>query len=119
MTAGSHENGSAERRSSAWRLLLDWYAREGRASLPWRQTRDPYAILVSEVMLQQTQVERVIPKYLDFLERFPTLAALAEASTGDVIRAWAGLGYNTRAVRLQQVARQTVSDFGGALPASV
>ncbi len=119
MTAASHENGATESRSAAWRLLLDWYGREGRASLPWRQTRDPYAILVSEVMLQQTQVERVIPKYYAFLERFPTLAELAEASTADVIRAWAGLGYNTRAVRLQQVARQAMSDFGGALPASV
>ncbi len=108
-----------DRRAIAWRLLLDWYAREGRSSLPWRQTRDPYAILVSEVMLQQTQVERVIPKYHAFLERFPTLAALAEAPTADVIRAWAGLGYNMRAVRLQRVARQAVSGYGGALPASL
>lgn len=119
MTAASHENGATERRSTAWRLLLDWYAREGRAGLPWRQTRDPYAILVSEIMLQQTQVERVIPKYRAFLERFPSLAALAEAPTADVIRVWAGLGYNMRAVRLQQVARQAVSDYSGALPASV
>ncbi|HEU0025721.1 MAG TPA: A/G-specific adenine glycosylase [Ktedonobacterales bacterium] len=119
MTAASQGAGAALRRSATWRLLLDWYARNGRAGLPWRQTRDPYAILVSEVMLQQTQVERVIPKYHDFLERFPTLAALAEASTADVIRAWAGLGYNTRAVRLQQVARQAMSDYDGALPATM
>jgi A/G-specific adenine glycosylase len=119
MTAASQEAGAAERRSTAWRLLLDWYAGNGRASLPWRQTRDPYSILVSEVMLQQTQVERVIPKYHAFLERFPTLAALAEAPTADVIRAWAGLGYNARAVRLQQVARQAMSDYGGALPATM
>ncbi len=119
MTAASHELGDTERRSIAWRLLLNWYALEGRADLPWRQTRDPYAILVSEIMLQQTQVERVIPKYHAFLERFPTLVALAEATTADVIRAWAGLGYNMRAVRLQQVARQAVSDYGGSLPTSV
>jgi A/G-specific adenine glycosylase len=119
MTAASQEAGAAERRSSAWRLLLDWYARHGRASLPWRQTRDPYAILVSEVMLQQTQVERVIPKYHAFLERFPTLAALADTPTADVIRAWAGLGYNARAVRLQQIARQAMTDYGGALPATM
>ncbi|HEX8996142.1 MAG TPA: A/G-specific adenine glycosylase [Ktedonobacterales bacterium] len=103
-------------RSQAQALLLEWYAREGRAGLPWRATRDPYAILVSEVMLQQTQVDRVIPKYLAFLERFPTLAALAEAPTADVIRAWAGLGYNMRAVRLQEIARQAQREFGGKLP---
>ena len=103
-------------RARAHTLLLEWYAREGRAGLPWRATRDPYAILVSEVMLQQTQVDRVIPKYLAFLERFPTLAALAEAPTAEVIRAWAGLGYNMRAVRLQEIARQALRDFGGKLP---
>jgi A/G-specific adenine glycosylase len=119
MITASHENGSAERRSATWRLLLDWYAREGRATLPWRQTRDPYAILVSEVMLQQTQVERVIPKYHAFLERFPTLAALAEAPIAEVIRAWAGLGYNRRAVQLQQIAQQAMREYDGALPATI
>jgi A/G-specific adenine glycosylase len=108
-----------ERRDRAHSALLAWYAREGRAGLPWRATRDPYAILVSEVMLQQTQVERVIPKYLAFLERFPTLAALAEAPTADVIRAWAGLGYNMRAVRLQEVARQAQREYGGQLPSTL
>lgn len=107
------------RREAIWRETLEWYARAGRSGLPWRQTRDPYAILVSEVMLQQTQVERVIPKYHAFLTRFPTLAALATAPTADVIRAWAGLGYNTRAVRLQQVARQAVDEYGGQLPATI
>jgi A/G-specific adenine glycosylase len=102
-----------------WRETLVWYARAGREELPWRQTRDPYAILVSEIMLQQTQVERVIPKYHAFIEQFPTLPALAAAPTADVIRAWAGLGYNTRAVRLQQVARQAVSAFDGKLPNTV
>src|SRR4051794_30071437 len=85
-------------------LLLDWYARAGR-DLPWRHTRDPYAILVSEVMLQQTQVERVVPRYLRFLARWPTATALAAASTAEVIVEWDGLGYNRRAVNLQRAAR--------------
>jgi A/G-specific adenine glycosylase len=106
---------SADQRTQAHEHLLAWYAAHGR-DLPWRHTRDPYAVLVSEVMLQQTQVERVLPKYREFLERFPTLAALAEAPTADVIRAWAPLGYNVRAVRLQQIARQVVAEHGGELP---
>jgi A/G-specific adenine glycosylase len=103
-------------RALAHERLLAWYARAGRSHLPWRHTRDPYAVLVSEVMLQQTQVERVLPKYRQFLERFPTLAALAEAPRAEVIRAWAGLGYNLRAVRLHEIARQAVEGYGGALP---
>jgi A/G-specific adenine glycosylase len=83
--------------------LLAWYARTGR-DLPWRRTRDPYAILVSEVMLQQTQVERVVPRYLDWLERWPTPEALAAASPADVIRAWQGLGYNRRGLNLHRAA---------------
>ena len=84
--------------------LLDWFAANGR-SLPWRETRDPYAILVSEVMLQQTQVERVVPRWLAWLERWPTPAALAAASPADVIREWQGLGYNRRALSLHRAAR--------------
>jgi A/G-specific adenine glycosylase len=83
--------------------LLGWFAANGR-DLPWRRTRDPYAILVSEVMLQQTQVERVIPRWEAWLARWPTPAALAAASTADVIRAWQGLGYNRRAVNLHRAA---------------
>ncbi len=104
-----------------WRLgrlhadLAAWYAVHGR-DLPWRHTRDPYAILVAEVMLQQTQVERVVPKYREFLEAFPTLDSLAAASPGDVIRAWASLGYNARAVRLHRLARLVVREHGGRLP---
>jgi A/G-specific adenine glycosylase len=109
---------AAARRGAAHERLLAWYAAHGR-DLPWRHTRDPYAILVSEVMLQQTQVERVLPKYREFLARFPTLAALAAAPTSEVIRAWAPLGYNVRAVRLQQIARQAVTECGGALPETV
>ncbi len=85
-------------------LLLAWYRQNGR-DLPWRRTRDPYAILVSEVMLQQTQVERVVPRYLAWLERWPSAAALAAAPDADVIREWQGLGYNRRAVNLQRAAR--------------
>jgi A/G-specific adenine glycosylase len=99
--------------------LLAWYAAEGRGHLPWRHTRDPYAVLVSEVMLQQTQVERVLPKYAEFLRRFPTLVALAAAPLAEVIQAWATLGYNMRAVRLHEIARQAVADYGGALPDSL
>jgi A/G-specific adenine glycosylase len=84
--------------------LLAWYAENGR-DLPWRRTRDPYAILVSEVMLQQTQVARVVPRWEDWLARWPTVEALAAASPADVIRAWQGLGYNRRAVNLHRAAR--------------
>jgi A/G-specific adenine glycosylase len=84
-------------------LLLDWYAENGR-DLPWRRTRDPYAILVSEVMLQQTQVERVIARYEAWLARWPTVDTLAAASAADVIVAWQGLGYNRRAVNLHRAA---------------
>jgi A/G-specific adenine glycosylase len=84
-------------------LLLAWFERYGR-TLPWRETRDPYAILVSEVMLQQTQVDRVVPRYLVWLERWPTVESLAAASPADVIRAWQGLGYNRRALSLHRAA---------------
>ena len=90
--------------------LLAWFAEHGR-ELPWRRTRDPYAILVSEVMLQQTQVERVIPRYLEWLERWPTVEALAAASPADVIRAWQGLGYNRRGLNLHRAARR-VAEHG-------
>jgi A/G-specific adenine glycosylase len=85
--------------------LLAWYAENGR-DLPWRQTRDPYRILVSEVMLQQTQVERVVPRYLAWLERWPSAEALAASSAAGVIRAWQGLGYNRRGLNLHRAARQ-------------
>jgi A/G-specific adenine glycosylase len=89
-------------------LLLTWFAEYAR-DLPWRRTRDPYAILVSEVMLQQTQVERVVPRYLRWLERWPTAQALADASTADVIREWQGLGYNRRAVSLKRAAEHVAA----------
>lgn len=98
--------------------LLDWYRKNAR-DLPWRHTRDPYRILVSEVMLQQTQVDRVIPKYEAFLTAFPTVKVLAEASTSDVIRLWSGLGYNRRAVNLQRSARAVVEEHDGEFPSDV
>jgi A/G-specific adenine glycosylase len=91
--------------------VLAWYSQNGR-DLPWRRTRDPYAILVSEVMLQQTQVSRVVPRYLAWLERWPDAAALAAATPAEVIEAWSGLGYNRRAVNLHRCAH-AVSEQGG------
>jgi A/G-specific adenine glycosylase len=116
---GSGTTLNQEQRTRVHAAVLAWYARHGRHELPWRHTHDPYAILVAEIMLQQTQVERVLPKYILFLEKFPTIAALAEAPTSEVIREWAGLGYNQRAVRLQESARQVTTTFSGELPTSV
>ena len=84
-------------------VLLEWFAANER-DLPWRRTRDPYAILVSEVMLQQTQVERVVPRYVAWLERWPTVGALAVTPIADVLREWQGLGYNRRALNLHRAA---------------
>jgi A/G-specific adenine glycosylase len=97
------------------RLLLDWYRKHGRA-LPWRTTDDPYHILVSEVMLQQTQVERVLTKYQPWLDKYPSLAALAAAHEDDVVRTWYPLGYNIRPKRLQSIAREAMTRFDGQLP---
>ena len=97
------------------RRLLTWYGRSGR-DLPWRHTSDPYHVLVSEVMLQQTQVDRVLPKYAEWLGKYPTLRALAEAPPDDVARTWYPLGYNIRPQRLQSIARETVERYGGRLP---
>jgi A/G-specific adenine glycosylase len=89
--------------------LSEWFAANAR-DLPWRRTRDPYAILVSEVMLQQTQVDRVLPRYLSWLEHWPTPESLAGAPTADVIREWQGLGYNRRAVNLHRAAQAVAQD---------
>jgi A/G-specific adenine glycosylase len=103
---------------AAKQALLDWYL-AGHRALPWRQTRDPYRILVSEIMLQQTQADRVVPKYHAFLAEFPTLQALADAPASAVIRAWAGLGYNRRALNLQRACRAVVERFGSEMPRTV
>ena len=96
--------------------LAGWYRDNGRHALPWRQTRDPYAVLVSEIMLQQTQVDRVVPYYTTWLECWPTVSALAAASPAEAIRAWSGLGYNRRALNLHRAALAVVRDHGGDLP---
>ena len=98
--------------------LLDWYE-EAHRDLPWRETTEPYQILVSEVMLQQTQVSRVVPQYEAFLERFPTLEALARAPLADVIEQWDGLGFNNRAKRLKRAAETVVDEHDGAVPRDV
>ena len=97
------------------RRLLVWYRRHGR-DLPWRKTSDPYHILVSEIMLQQTQVDRVMPKYAEWLAKYPTFGALAAAPDHDVIRTWYPLGYNIRPRRLQTIAREAVTKYAGRLP---
>jgi A/G-specific adenine glycosylase len=97
------------------RRLLDWYRRNGR-DLPWRKTTDPYHILVSEVMLQQTQVDRVLPKYEEWLLKYPTLEALASAAESDVAHTWRPLGYNVRPRRLHAIARESIARYGGQLP---
>lgn len=100
------------------RSALEFY-RLARRDLPWRHTSNPYHILVSEVMLQQTQVDRVIPKYRAFLARFPSIRALARARFAQVLRVWLGLGYNGRALRLWKCARAVVANYGGQLPREV
>ncbi|MFN8017624.1 MAG: A/G-specific adenine glycosylase [Acidimicrobiales bacterium] len=95
--------------------LLAWFAVR-RRDLPWRRTRDPWAVLVSELMLQQTQVARVLPRYEAFLQRWPTPAACAAAPQAEVVTAWAGLGYNRRAVNLHRCAKEVVERHGGELP---
>jgi A/G-specific adenine glycosylase len=97
-------------------MILAHYRAHGRQDLPWRKTKDPYRILVSEFMLQQTQVARVAGKFEPFIERFPDFASLARAPLRDVVRAWSGLGYNRRARYLRETARIIVSRFGGRLP---
>jgi A/G-specific adenine glycosylase len=96
--------------------LLTWYGRHGR-DLPWRKTGDPYHILVSEIMLQQTQVDRVLPKYAEWLQKYPSFDVLAAAPEADVTATWYPLGYNIRPKRLQSIAREAVGRYGGRLPA--
>jgi A/G-specific adenine glycosylase len=100
------------------RSLLNWYQHQGR-NLPWRQTQDPYAIWISEIMLQQTQVKTVVPYYHRWLEQFPTIAALAKAEQQEVLMIWQGLGYYARARNLHRAAQQIVADLGGQFPSDI
>ena len=95
--------------------VINWYRASARV-LPWRKTSDPYHILVSEIMLQQTQVDRVLPKYAEWLDRYPSFEALAAAPESDVTRTWYPLGYNIRPKRLQSIAREAVERYDGQLP---
>jgi A/G-specific adenine glycosylase len=104
----------ADRRRFRQRLLT-WYRRHGR-DLPWRKTDDPYHILVSEIMLQQTQVDRVLPKYAEWLDKYPSMEVLAAAPEKEVTETWYPLGYNIRPRRLQSIARESVAKYGGELP---
>ncbi len=97
------------------KAIWDNYRERGRA-FPWRETSDPYAILVSEIMLQQTQTDRVVPKYRAWLDLFPTVQSLATAQFSDVLSAWVGLGYNRRARFLQEACKRLVADYGGSFP---
>jgi A/G-specific adenine glycosylase len=99
--------------------VLTHYRKQGRHDLPWRKTRDAYKVLVSEIMLQQTQVDRVIPKYRAFIKRFPTIKSLAAANAKDVLAIWQGLGYNRRALYMHALAKKVVQDFAGTLPHDV
>jgi len=101
--------------SALAQALLPWFRANGRA-LPWRGSTDPYAIWVSEIMLQQTQVDRVLPKYHEWLDRYPTFEVLAAARVNDVVETWRPLGYNIRPRRLHDIAREAVARYDGRLP---
>ncbi len=96
--------------------VYTFYESNGRGALPWRKTKNPYRIMVSEIMLQQTQVDRVIQKYKEFLKVFPTIQALADAPKESLLKVWQGLGYNRRALFLQKAAQLVVSEFKGKMP---
>lgn len=108
----------SEQETRLVRSILRWYSKH-RRDLPWRKTRNPYRILVSEVMLQQTQVDRVVPKYREFLRRFPHVSALARAPRSEVITLWAGLGYNRRALYLKDAAAMIVNTYRGSFPKNI
>jgi len=107
---------SKESVSAFRRMVYGYYRRCGRHDLPWRQTADPYCILISEVMLQQTQVPRVVEKYASFIRRFPNFAVLAQAPLRAVLKEWQGLGYNRRAIAVKKIAEIVQSDYAGTLP---
>ena len=120
LTTRHHESGYLGQPAiSAFQAMILAHYNKMARSMPWRETRDPYAVLVSEIMLQQTQVERVRLKYDEFLGRFPTLAALASAPLSDVLKVWQGLGYNRRAIYLKRCAEEIVARYNGIFPATV
>lgn len=100
-------------------LVLNFYRYHGRRDLPWRRTRDPYAILVSEIMMQQTQVARGIERFPRFMKRFPTVEILARSSQSSVLKEWLGLGYNRRALNIHRAAKMVVADYGGKVPSDL
>ena len=102
--------------SNFTKKVLTYHTKYGRHDLPWRKTYNPYRVLVSEIMLQQTQVERVIPKYKSFLQKYPSIQKLAKASLGDVLREWQGLGYNRRGKMLHEAAKKIVNRHAGSVP---
>lgn len=115
-----HESGNLNQLTiAAFRAMILAHYHEIARLMPWRETRDPYAVLVSEIMLQQTQVERVRLKYGEFLAHFPTLATLASAPLSDVLKVWQGLGYNRRAIYLKRCAEEIVARYNGIFPATV
>jgi A/G-specific adenine glycosylase len=101
------------------KMVMSHYEKSGRHDMPWRHTTDPYHILVSEIMLQQTQVERVTVKYPEFIAAFPDFGSLAQAPLADILRVWQGMGYNRRAIALQKCAIRVTEDYGGDLPRDV
>jgi len=119
LTGHYHETGSLDMKTvRAFRKAVYAHYRSTSRPMPWRETCDPYRILVSEVMLQQTQVERVRAKYVEFLAAFPTLGHLAAAPLPELLRVWQGLGYNRRAINLKRCAEEVVARFGGHFPTS-
>lgn len=115
----AHSRRGQEQRSAFIEAVWSYYELHGRRDMPWRETHEPYQILVSEVMLQQTQVSRVIPRFHDFLALFPDVHSLAAAPLRDVIASWSGLGYNRRARFLHETARRVVDEHGGRIPKDV
>lgn len=120
LTSHYHETGTLDPATvKAFRKLILAHHHATPRPMPWRETRDPYCILISEIMLQQTQVERVKAKYAEFLAAFPTLAALAAAPLPQVLQVWQGLGYNRRALALKRCAEEIVERFAGKFPATI
>ncbi len=110
-----HTSKSEDHKQEFQKKILSWYAKNKR-DLPWRRTTDPYNIMVSEIMLQQTQVDRVMPKYESFIQLFPTVRDLAKAPLSKVLELWSGLGYNSRAIRLHEAAKIICERFEGKIP---